>query len=1175
MTREIQSAARDAGEPGICRTLGGAIAISLLFGLFAYGAIQLTLSSGRIAAFWIGNAMLVGMLLGRGERCMIAALCLSLCTNFFANLLVGDPPLMAIGIATANILEVSLVIWLLDKLHVRAATFDSLSQFAKFTAIGALVPVLSGLFAASTIASQMQTGFLAAYAQWLAAHCLPIPIFGSMVLIMRNAYETGHFTRSVQRRRWIATAAAVGFAAVAIFAQTTYPLLFLAPVVVVFAAFMTGRVGTAIVVAFLACAASLATLQDMGPIALVRGGPREEIIALQTFLAACLAVGLPVAVVLSNRTTIRNDLKESRDFVTSILDGVGDLVFKFDSEWRFTYINWRWEELSGNSQVSLLREAILEQAVAGDLNRLQSLSGFENRSIGLIRLIQVRIEDGSTLQLEVRIEPQFDEHGAFCGAIGTASDVTEVIAHNHALEASEARFRQLAEAAPVGIFRADAQGSLNYVNSVWLQKFGLEADDMIGDGWKTALATGEEYESDPAFSGFNKPGDVRRRVIRFKDKQGEPFICETVNSAEFDEFGNIVGFVGVMHDVTEQQRSLERLRDREEQLSLLADNATDAVLRLDLNGVCTYASPSSQQVFEIDHRLLVGNSLITGFHEEDAERVSSEFAALASGKVDRCRIAFRSRSLVQPDNYRWLEANCAAVRDPDTGKPTEVIASLRNVDKTKRLEEALVEARDRAEAAVDAKSAFLANMSHEIRTPMNGVIGFTELALSGELEEDQRRNLEMIADSGRAMLRLLNDLLDFAKIESGQMQVANEPTDIAHKLRGALRLMEPVAVQKGLSIDLEVGDDVPAWIFSDPMRVRQIILNLVGNSLKFTETGSVTIRAGMAREEKMLEIAVSDTGIGIAADQLETVFQNFTQADASIARRYGGSGLGLTISSQLAELLGGTLHVESEVGRGSTFTLSIPAVACAAPEREEEVKAATPLGDPVGQLRILVAEDNTINQRLTLAMLEKEGHCATLAEDGQQAIELVAARHGTNDGFDLVLMDMQMPNLDGLAATRKIRGAGISAQVLPIIAVTANAYQEDIDACREAGMQGHLSKPLRMRELAAVLQSYGNRGSSRPADEFEQETDPELVRMFAERKADALEIVNRAMRENRLEGDTIGALASLLHQIAGVAAFFGQELLGEESRNLENELLALEGTGHELGLERLQKLLAA
>ena len=1140
---------------------------------------------------------------------------------------------------------------------------------------------------------------------WFVGHGIAIPIFTSMILTLRDFLQKQEKPERKLLRKTVAVGLVLVATVLVVFGQTTYPFLFLAVPAVVFAAFRTGMLGTSISVAVLALSASVATYLDYGPISLVRGGIRDEMIALQVFLAACLAVGWPVAAVLENRATVRQELIESRDFMSLIVNGVGDVIFKVDRDWCWQYLNRQWSILVGEAVDPAIGQAAFANVHPDDRAKLAELKAAVEAGQQPDEKVLLRLETAGKVvrYISVGIDPVFDENGLFRGAVGSFSDVSERVARDHTLAESEARFRRLAEASPVGIFQADETGNLTYVNSAWLDRFKLNSDEMLGDGWKAALASGEEYENDPAFTGFNKPGDVRRRVIRFVDGEGDDLWCETVNAAEFNKNGEIVGFVGVLNDITQQRKATERLVEserrfqvlanmapagifrtdpqgdctyvnemwqrltglkdgewegsgwakalhpddaarvqsiwseavasgqsfddefrwlrpdgsivwthvisgpeidqngdvggyigvvaditerhrvqselieREAQLSLLAENATDAVLRLDLDGTCKYASPSAKRVFGIDHSILVGQQFITGFHEDDDEAVKAEFASLARGEKDQARLAFRSGSLVEPGAFNWLEAACGLVRDPDTGQPSEIIASLRNVNQTKLLEADLKTAKAAAETAAEAKSAFLANMSHEIRTPMNGVIGFTELALMGDVQGEQREQLEMIADSGRAMLRLLNDVLDLAKIEAGQMTVASEPADLRHNLAGCLRLMEPVAKEKGLSLSLNIAENVPKSVQTDSMRLRQIILNLIGNALKFTEQGTVSVKvtADLAESGSIFRIDVCDTGIGIAADRVASVFEKFTQADDSTARRYGGTGLGLPISAQLAEMLGGSLSASSEPGKGSTFTLVLPL---------ETGETIVTLDAPGGEtksdkdnrdVRVLVAEDNPINQRLTLSMLEKAGFIADLAEDGEQAVAMVERQCKRGKPYGIVFMDMQMPTLDGLAATRRLRASGHDAASLPIVALTANAYAEDISACRDAGMQAHLAKPLRMRDLEAALLKWGNVEAKNTVPAIEAETNPELIRMYAERKQNAISAIDEALRLGKLEGATLTGLVSQFHQIAGIAAFFGEARLGEASTEIENRLPTSDAAELPAILKEFRKMLAA
>ncbi|WP_160599872.1 ATP-binding protein [Allopontixanthobacter confluentis] len=505
-----------------------------------------------------------------------------------------------------------------------------------------------------------------------------------------------------------------------------------------------------------------------------------------------------------------------------------------------------------------------------------------------------------------------------------------------------------------------------------------------------------------------------------------------------------------------------------------------------------------------------------------------------------------------------------------------VVAVLSNRE---RIRQELREAKNSAEKAVAAKSEFLANMSHEIRTPMNGVIGFTELLLAGNLASGQRDHVEMIAESGRTMMRLLNDILDMAKIEAGQVTIQREPVNVRHRIASSFRLMEGVAQAKGLQMLLTVEDKIPAWIEADLLRLRQVVLNLVANAVKFTSCGSIVVRVCTEEAEAgpLLCVHVTDTGIGIPSDQISNIFGHFAQADASTARQYGGTGLGLSISNQLAEMMGGTLTCESELGVGSTFSLRIPLL-----PSEGIVEQVNPLADRdaadssdnIVGAHILVAEDHDINQALIKAMLTQIGSTFGIASNGLEAIEMVTDAKQNGVPYDLVLMDVQMPFMDGLAATRRLRQDGHDPKTLPVIALTANAYADDIADCQAAGMQGHLAKPVRSRDLAQAVSRWVPRKSSKSAV-IEPEIDAGLEARFSARKADTAAAIAMALRQGKFDRDSFAELAKLLHKISGTAEYFGQASLGAKSDEWIHGLqLADAKTGKAILEEALKSLSA-
>jgi PAS domain S-box-containing protein len=532
-----------------------------------------------------------------------------------------------------------------------------------------------------------------------------------------------------------------------------------------------------------------------------------------------------------------------------------------------------------------------------------------------------------------------------------------------------------------------------------------------------------------------------------------------------DDRGNIVGTWGIARDITAQVEAEQALRASELQYRSLFEHNPQPMFAYDRDTLQIIAgSNTAVRAYGYTGDEFLAMTINDLVPAEDVVGVDrSQYDGSASG-VQQWRHRYKDGTVIDVE-----VTGDDVVLD---GRPCRIALCL-NVTERNRVAAELAAARDAAVEASNMKSAFLANISHEIRTPMNGVIGMTELLLDGGLDDDERFLAEQVAQSGELLLELINDILDISKIEAGQLEIELTEFPLRRTIQHACALAAPRAQEKGLELDVEIDEALPEQVLGDGHRLRQVILNVVCNAVKFTSEGKVALHAtAKPRDDDgtIVRIEVVDTGIGIEPSKLEQIFEPFTQADVSTTRKYGGTGLGLAIARELTELMGGTIGVDSEPGVGATFWIELPLPAAVAvngqPSNVTGV-SGTAIPEWLTAPLVLVAEDNLVNQIVAVRTLERCGCQAEVASDGMQALEMLSKHH-----YDGVLMDCQMPVMDGYQATTELRRRENGGHHTPVIAMTAHAMADAAEKCLAAGMDDYISKPLRRAELTDTLHRW-------------------------------------------------------------------------------------------------------
>jgi PAS domain S-box-containing protein len=792
-----------------------------------------------------------------------------------------------------------------------------------------------------------------------------------------------------------------------------------------------------------------------------------------------------VAVDVTQRRNADIALHRSQESLRLAMDASQAGYFDVDSRSGAAYWSPRALEILGRDESSLPSAAMLPTLVHPD-DLVEFLAEREDfRIYGRPLDIELRMRHlaGHYVWVHLRATTKTDGSSPTGRVIGLIRDISQRRRAEQAVVSSEKKYRDLIDGSIQAILILDRQTPV-FCNRACAQLFGYDTpEDMLATGsflrhlipeaqadfdniWATAMRG--EYD-----------GILRRRQL--VDRRGKLVEAEVVGRRI--QWDGKPAWQVTMFDITERSRMEQALRSSEERFRLLATNSSDVIIVYDNANIVTYASPSLEAVSGYAPAHVIGRTGLELIHPDDLQRLLDRRRDLRSG-AQKPSDPLRWRLLRRDGSVRWVETTNAILPRKDGGPPDIVSASRDITERVEReielseahdrvelqandlamLAQSLEAERERAEQANVAKSQFLAMMSHELRTPMTGILGMADLLRLTTLNEEQRDLTQLLTRSARILLDLLNDILDFSKIEAGQLEIESTPFQLSDIMADVQNIFASAAAEKGLALESELPATFCDRVVGDPKRLRQVIANLVNNAVKFTESGKVVVRLEQREsgDELALTISVVDTGMGIARSDMARLFTPFIQADVSTSRKFGGTGLGLAICKRLVEAMGGAFDVESEPGRGSRFAfhLKVRRAASDGTSRPSEPSMEESAALNIQPRRILLAEDNETSRFLITTMLQRHGHTVDAVENGARALDAA-----TRGAFDIILMDMQMPVMDGPEATRAIRKLPAPQGSIPIIALTADVIADHRKMYLDSGVNVIVGKPVNWVEL--------------------------------------------------------------------------------------------------------------
>jgi two-component system CheB/CheR fusion protein len=794
---------------------------------------------------------------------------------------------------------------------------------------------------------------------------------------------------------------------------------------------------------------------------------------------------------ITERKQWADALTERERQLSSLICSTAEGLFGIDTNGTCTFANAACARLLGYSSSSELIGRPVHQLVH-DQCEIESSSMSHHRRIARAYLHGEKVHaidgifcraDGTSFSVEYWAYPQ-ERDGEVVGCVVTFLDITVRLQMERELARKEAHLRQVIDnmLGFVGVLTPD--GTLQEINQVALAAAAAQRSDVIGKKVWDCYWWNSDQQSANTLSQFvarAASGELVRHDFAARIAGNAHTVLDLMLVPVRDESGTIVHLVLSGIDISDRKRAEQALAASEERLALALRYSGTGIFEWDPNTDIVNCDRTQLALAGVHKSQLTGDELLSVVHQQDRKAIRLAVDRAMRGQDD-FTVDFR---IIQPDQQlHWLTARGKVV--PSTGQhPLRLIGLTWEITEQKNTEAALKVARTLAESANSAKSAFIANMSHEIRTPMTAVLGYTDLLFARETDDEKRDQLRTIKRNGVYLLEIINDILDLSKIEAGKMEIERERFSLHQVVTDVQSMMHVRAVEQNLLFNVEYDGPIPSHVESDAKRLKQILVNLVSNAIKFTKSGSVTLVVRyLPRPRPQMQFDIIDTGIGMTEQQLARLFRAFSQGDASVSRNFGGTGLGLAISKRLAECLGGDITVRSVFGEGSTFSCTIDAgdvnhLDLIVPPRDEILEAEQEAKFKIElNCRVLVVDDRRDVRFLTRHFLDEAGASVELAEDGQQAVEFVQkVLNGVLAPVDVILMDMEMPRLDGYQAAIELRKLGFDK---PIIALTADAMHGNMHRCIECGCDSYLSKPINGRALISLVEQYTKNRQFKP-----------------------------------------------------------------------------------------------